>query len=92
MHIQNPVNYCKFRHNQAYSCRIQTYSAIFWRICSSCIFRALPYLEYWHIETKDIIRTLSRHILVYIENPAIFRILAYLESGHLHSGTFRHIQ
>ena len=46
MHIQNPVYYRKFRHTQACSRPIKTYSAIF-----------MAYLEPCHIQNAGMFRT-----------------------------------
>ena len=69
-HIQNPDYYRKFRHIQAYSVTIQTYSAILWQILNPVFF-------------------------LFIQNPAIVRILAHLESkiySEHCKGMFWHIQ
>ena len=42
------VNSDIFRHTQVLFRRIQPYCGIFRILCSSCIFRTLPYLESWH--------------------------------------------
>ena len=94
IHIKNPLYYRKFRHVQAYSRPIQTYSAMAY-LEPSVI---LVYSEPCHIQnprifrTQDIFRTLSRNTLTYpelcvtpaiwetchIQNFVIFRILAHL--------------
>ena len=96
-----------FRHIHVLFRPIQPYGGIFKTLCSSWIFRTLPYSESWH---KYIFRTLSKHILAYslgcvtlafwkncfIQNFAIFRISALGNSRHIQNpvylGTFRHVQ
>ena len=105
IHIQNPVCYCKFRHIQAYSRPIQTYSAILWcgmfrTLCNSCIFRTLPYSESWHIKNprqiySELCRGIFWHIQntvlrSHIENSSIFVALPYSEFWHIQDP--RHIQ
>ena len=87
IHIQNPVYYRKFRHIQAYSRPVQTYSPINCGILDFCV--TFAYSEPYHIlkpgifRTRDILRTLLK---VYsdiqcttkrshIENLVIFRTL-----------------
>ena len=55
-----------FRHIQELFRNAHTHA-----LCNPDIFRALVYLEPWHIQNPDVIRTLSYSI------PGIFRILVY---------------
>ena len=75
IHIQNLVYYRKFRHIQAYSCSIQTYSVIFWHIQNL--------LQLLHIHNPSIFR-----ILTYIEPKIPAKIHSELCQG-MHSGIFR---
>ena len=45
MQFQNPVYDPKFRYIQAYCGILRT-------LCNSCIFRNLPYSEFWHISNR----------------------------------------
>ena len=88
---------------QAYSCRIQTCSAIFWHIQNLCNFCQ----NTGKFSIRDIFRTLSRYILAYperclryayrepyqIQNFTMFRILEYLGlKAYSESCLFRQIQ
>ena len=91
IHIKNPLYYRKFRHVQAYSRPIQTYSAMAY--LEPCVI--VVYSEPCHIQnprifrTQDIFRTLSRNMLTYpelrwqSEKLAIFRTLSYSEFWHI---------
>ena len=57
-----------FRHNQAYPGIIQAYSDIFKTQCNPGIFKTVVYPEPWHIHNQK-----------HIQNPRIFRTLAYSE-------------
>ena len=58
-----------FRSNQACSWIIRAYSDIFKTLGNISIFKTLVYSEPWHIQNQG-----------HIQNPAIFRTLAYLKS------------
>ena len=85
IHIQNPVYYRKFRHIQAYSRPVQTYSPINCGILDFCV--TFAYSEPYHIlkpgifRTRDILRTLLRYILTFSarQNARILKTLSYLE-------------
>ena len=102
-HLQDPVYYRKLRHSGIFTPYSDIYS-VFRTLCNSCIFRSLPYSEYWHIEPK--IYSKSRHLLAYvcclllaywkpchILNFCLFRIMAYLGSeAYSEACLFRYIQ
>ena len=89
IHIQNPVNYRKFRH-------IQPYCGIFTTLCNSCIFKILSYFE------PKVYSELCQGLFRTLCNTRILRTLPYSEFWHLEDprhiqcsvslGTFRHIQ
>ena len=84
---------------QTYSCPIQTYSAIFKTLSSTCIFRTLPYSESWHIQNA---RYIQESVKAYsgifrtLCNAGIWKTLSYSEVCHIQNlaylGIFRHIQ
>ena len=101
------VNSDIFNHIHALFRHIQPYCGIFRTLCNSCIFKTLSYSKSWQFITQDVFRTLSRHILIYskrcvtlaywdpyyIQNVALFRILAYLgPEAYSKSCLFMHIQ
>ena len=90
-HTQNHVYYRKFRYIKHIDVLFRHFQP-YYGILEPCVI--LVYSEPCHIQSpgifrlQDIFRTLSRHILAYsdrcvrfyIDNPAIFRILRYLET------------
>ena len=85
--IQNRVYYCKFRHTQAYSHPIQTYSAILWHILN-CVFIQNPaiVIESWHFQNLRYIQnTVKAYFGIFRKlcNSPIFRTLSYSELCHI---------
>ena len=78
--IQNPLCCSKFRHIQAYSRPMQTYSVILWHSqCNSCVFKILPYSESWHIQNPRYIQNMAYpEYGSYIQSSCIFRTIRIL--------------
>ena len=99
--LRTSVYYRKFRYIQRYSCPVQIHSAMLWTRCNACIFRTLPHSEFDIFRIEDVVKTMSRHILLiqnavnnlHNENPTIFRSLAHL-GPYMYSEfcLFKHIE
>ena len=75
------TNLGTFRHNLGYPVIIQTYSGTFRTLCNPVIFRAVVYLDPWHIQNQK-----------YIQNPGIFTTLVYSKLRYIHNADMSKIQ
>ena len=74
-HLENPVDYCKFRHIHTLFRYIQPDCDIFRTLCNSCIFRILEaYSEsclFRHIQAYSITVVILTRVLATVKNSAV---------------------